>query len=294
MPFCIDNYLNPYYPSSIVPRLRPKILQRFLGTHNDLKSKDSSILLYLDVLIGSFVSILLLEGVFKHSHVFKEHNSPIIIASYGASAILLFNANGAPLSQPRNIIFGHFLSALVGVILQKLFGLSSHGRDNFYVGGALSVGLASVVMSIFNCVHPPSGASALMPLVDEQIRSMGWWYLPAHLVSSVLMVSVACITNNVLRKYPMYWWTAYKKPKPIEEDEEKKIGESKTIVPEQSINGRTVAEERDYLPCTDKVEITTDEVLLPDELMLTSEELEFLHIIKAKLKSHCSSTDDQN
>lgn len=286
MPFSIDNYLNPYYPSSIVPKIPSKLVQRVLGHHKDLKSKDSSILLYLDILIGSFVSILLIEGVFKHSHVFIQHHSPIIIASYGASAILLFNANTAPLSQPRNIIMGHFLSALVGVILQKLFELSSNGRDHLYIGGALSVGISSVVMSIFNCVHPPSGASALMPLVDEGIREMGWWYLPAHLISSVLMVCVACITNNVLRKYPQYWWTSYKK-EVIKDDEE--MQEIKKIEPERSNNETIAVKSNDKQLKTSnfgKIEITSHELNIPDELALTFEELDLLHGIRNRLASH--------
>lgn len=275
-PFTIDNYLNPYYPRSIVPRL-PRPIQRVLGNHKGLQSFKSSWILYIDVLIGSFISILVIEGVFKHSGVFKSHNAPVIIASYGASAILLFNANGAPLSQPRNILFGHFLSALVGVILQKLFGLSSGGRHNFYVGGALSVGIASVVMSVFNCVHPPSGASALMPLVDDNIREMGWWYLPAHLVSSVLMIGVACVTNNILRKYPLYWWTPYKKEEP--KDEEKCVP---TITP--GTTGDTVVDKA----TKHRVKITTEEVIIPNHIKLDSDEIKFLEKIQAKLQQQPS------
>ena len=36
---------------------------------------------------------------------------------------------------------------------------------------------------------------------------MSWWFLPVQLVSSVLILSVACITGNVIRRYPVYWWT---------------------------------------------------------------------------------------
>ncbi|CCH43563.1 putative membrane protein [Wickerhamomyces ciferrii] len=296
-PLSIDQYLNPYYPRSIIPHF-PKPLQRLFGKHKGLNSLNSSWILYLDVLIGSFISILLIEGVFKHSSVFKQHNSPIIIASYGASAILLFNANGAPLSQPRNIIMGHFLSGLVGVILSKLFNLSSGGQDHFYIGGALSVGIASVVMSLFNCVHPPSGASALMPLVDEGIKSMGWWYLPAHLISSVLMVCVACITNNIFRKYPLFWWTSYIKPKP--KDEEKQVENSTSvqpsITPEKS--GQTLIPAGNNIDGIlrnneDKIEITTNEINLPNELSLTNEELEFLNNFKKKLLNHKHKSTSQ-
>jgi len=305
MPFSIDNYLNPYYPSSIVPYL-PKPIQRVLGQHKDLKSFNSSILLYIDVLIGTFVSVLMIEGVFMNSKIFIKHHSPTIIASYGASAILAFNANASPLAQPRNIICGHFLSGLVGVIIQKLFELSSIGIDHLYIGGALSVGIASVVMSIFNCVHPPCGASALLPLIDNQIRSMGWWFLPAHLVSSILMISTACVTNNVFRKYPLYWWTPYKKEKL--KDEEEKIGKGDKIntsnrnnegdqevsdetirdpdEPVRSENAqRTTMSEGTIIP-EDKIVVTMSDVMIPKGIILDDEEVEMLKNVKIKLAAH--------
>ena len=67
--------------------------------------------------------------------------------------------------------------------------------------------VASAAITVLNCVHPPDGDSALLPCVDTKIREMGWWYLPAQMTSSVLMVAVACITNNVIRSYIIFWWT---------------------------------------------------------------------------------------
>lgn len=181
-----------------------------------------------------------------HSGVFKAHHAPSIVASYGASAILAFNAHTAPLAQPRSILFGHFISALMGVCVMKLFSLSETGRDHYWVGGPLAVAIASIAMSLCNCVHPPSGATALIPLIDSEIREMSWWYLPAHLVSSVLLISIACVTNNVLRSYPLYWWTAYKRKEPV------------------------------------KTRALAKEVIVPEGVMLTQGEMEFLDSIKEK------------
>lgn len=209
--FTIDNITNKYLPGSIVPKL-PRPLQHFLGGNSHNPATVPDYIIWLDILVSSFCGIALLEGLFKSHNVFTDHhNAPMIIASYGATAILCFNAVGVPLAQPRNIIFGHFVSALIGVCISKLFGLSEAGEKSIWAGGALSVGLASVAMLILNCVHPPAGASALMPCVDEGIRSMSWWYLPAHLVSSVLITCVALITVNVVRRYPQYWWSPVKK-----------------------------------------------------------------------------------
>ena len=87
----------------------------------------------------------------------------MILASYGASAILCFNASQVPLAQPRNVLVGHFIASVIGLCIQKLFSLSKTGQDHYWASGALSVAVSSVAMSIGNCIHPPAGASALCP-----------------------------------------------------------------------------------------------------------------------------------
>ena len=203
--FTLDDITNRFLWPNQVFRL-PTPLARFLGQGKPRPVSDPW--LWLEILVSTFCGIAVIEAVFKNHTVFSDHNAPLIIASYGASAILCFNAHGLPLAQPRNVIMGQFLSSLVGICIQKLFLLSEGGRDNYWAGGALSVALLLVVMSICNCVHPPGGASALLPCADEQIRAMSWWYLPAQLVSSVLMLAVACIFGNIVRSYPVFWWSA--------------------------------------------------------------------------------------
>lgn len=203
--FTIDNWVNPYVPKNKVPNIPFSIVRRFLGKHETTPKHD--FLIWLEILVASFAGISLLEGVFKSQTVFTSHHAPIIIASYGATAILCFNSIAAPLAQPRNIIMGNFVSSVIGVCVQKLFLLSKHGRDNYWASGGLSVGVSSVVMTVLNCVHPPGGAAALLPSIDESIQEMSWWYIPMHLVSSVLIISVALITGNIIRAYPVYWWS---------------------------------------------------------------------------------------
>jgi CBS-domain-containing membrane protein len=252
----IDTFTNPYIPQSIVPKF-PYFIRRWIGGHKTKKVPDY--VLCLDIFIGTFLSLLTIEGTFMHSKVFLEHNAPLIVASYGASAILAFNVETAPLAQPRNILFGHFSSATVGVCLMKLFSLSQAGEDHYWIGGPISVGVASVLMSLLNCVHPPSGATALLPFIDEQIRSMGWWYIPLHLSSSLLMICVACVTDNILRSYPKYWWTSYIRPEEVDE-------------------------EAGIVATTDMV-ITDKEVVVPPGLLLTEQEMELLESIKDKILS---------
>lgn len=216
--FTIDNWFNRYIPPNQTYKF-PQPFRRFTGGHVPKPVADYWI--WLEVLVSTFCGVLLLGGVFTSDTVFYQHDVTTIIASYGASAILCFNASLGPLAQPRNVLFGHFIGAAIGMSIQRLFLLSAAAREYYYVGGALSVAILSVVMSILNCVHPPAGASALLPCIDPSVQEMGWWFLPAQLVSSVLIISAACITGNVIRVYPTFWWTAGEvgKPKPAKQIE---------------------------------------------------------------------------
>ena len=54
------------------------------------------------------------------STAFRVYIAPIIVTSFGASAVLLFGVIESPLAQPRNFVLGHFVSALVGVCIRRL------------------------------------------------------------------------------------------------------------------------------------------------------------------------------
>lgn len=268
--FTIDNLTNRYVPYSRIDRL-PKPLRRILGSHSPPPVADYWI--WLEVLVSTFCGVALLEGVFKSHTVFTAHHGPIIIASYGATAILCFNAHSVPLAQPRNILVGHFVSALIGVCFQKLFLLSESARDHYWASGALSVGVASVAMSLLNCVHPPAGASALLPSIDLQIQKMSWWFLPVQLVLSVLIICVAMITGNVIRRFPTYWWTpANLKPQPP--DSETSPEEDKSPVLKSDII---------YADNIDYVKITADKVVLPSNFDVEDLNLLWLEQVRQML-----------
>lgn len=44
----------------------------------------------------------------------------MIIASFGATAVLCHSAVKSPLAQPRNLMLGHISSAIVGVTVYKV------------------------------------------------------------------------------------------------------------------------------------------------------------------------------
>lgn len=267
--FTIDNWVNKYLWPNKVSKL-PQPFRQVLGGHTTAPVGDHFI--WLEVFISSFCGVALLEGVFEHSSVFNLHHLHNIIASYGATAILCFNVHQSPLAQPRNVLVGHFVASVIGVGVQKLFLLSEAGRSHYWASGALSLAILSVLMSILNCVHPPAGASALLPSIDDRIREISWWYLPAQLVSSVLMISVALITGNVIRQYPLYWWSPNdlgkkRHPKSAEAEGSEQILEEESLVGDFEIT---------RIKGFGRIEITLSSVMIPEELNVEVIDMEWL------------------
>lgn len=136
--------------------------------------------------------------------VFDPLDLPFLIGSFGASAVLIYGVMRSPLAQPRNLLGGHILSALVGVTCWKLLG------QDVYLAATISVAAATMLMQVTHTLHPPGGATALLAIVgSEKIHAMGYWYvlLPATL-GPLLLLFVALLVNNVsaARQYPDHWF----------------------------------------------------------------------------------------
>ena len=62
-------------------------------------------------------------------------------------------------------------------------------------------------MQMTGTTHPPAGATALLPALDDAVWDLSWYYLPVVLLSSMLVLVSALLVNNVQRRYPMYWFS---------------------------------------------------------------------------------------
>ncbi|RCW49469.1 HPP family protein [Paenibacillus prosopidis] len=120
-----------------------------------------------------------------------------IMAPFGASCVLAFGVWDSPLSQPRNIIGGHLISALAGLCVYHVFG-------NGTISMALGVGLAIALMMLTRTTHPPAGAN---PLVVIMAGSSWSFLVTPVLIGAVIIVLVALLVNNMdnKRRYPNFW-----------------------------------------------------------------------------------------
>lgn len=151
--------------------------------------------------LGAFLGIAAVAAVGQW--VFSERELTLMIGSFGASAVLLYGAPRSPLAQPRNLIGGHLLSALVGVLCWSVL------HDIPWLAQSLAVSLAIAVMHVTRTLHPPGGATALIAtLGSAEIQRLGFWYvlMPAT-VGPLILLLVALLVNNLprSRRYPEYW-----------------------------------------------------------------------------------------
>ncbi|KAF9000902.1 HPP family-domain-containing protein [Cyathus striatus] len=210
-------------PPSRLARL-PLWLTRWLGYRPSPTPKKPNYIVWLWSFIGAFCGISLIQAVFGQAHYFIERGVPSIVASYGASAVLIYGAIEAPLAQPRALVGGHFIGALIGICITKLFHLLPT-EERFsqleWLAGSLSCASAIVLMQMTETTHPPAGATALLAAINSDIRDMGWYYLPVVLLTSTLALVVALLVNNIQRRYPVFWFqpavpAAVVKPPPSE------------------------------------------------------------------------------
>ncbi|MFD2114234.1 HPP family protein [Paenibacillus yanchengensis] len=142
-------------------------------------------------LTGGFLTIFILL------YLTKVTAAEWLMAPFGASCVLVFAAWNAPLSQPRNVIGGHFISALVGLVVYYLFG-----NEPWTL--ALAVGIAIAAMMVTKTTHPPAGANPIIVILG----AYSWSYLfTPVLLGSVVIVGMALLINNLRsnRSYPVFW-----------------------------------------------------------------------------------------
>lgn len=208
------------------------------------------------------------------------------MSEQGAAAILEYNTIESPLAQPRNSILGHFLSALVGVCVTKLFELNPNFEELRWLAGAFSVGLASAVMVVTKTIHPPAGATALLASVDATVSRLGWYLLPLVLLSSVLTAVSALMINNIQRQWPVYWWT----PADLSRGRSSDI-ESAAPKDNKFRSDTKMSQDEGYNRSQDII-ITTDRIVIPDHIFLAGEEKEVLEVLRDRLReSHTTSED---
>ncbi|MFN8325103.1 HPP family protein [Flavobacterium sp.] len=149
--------------------------------------------------LGSFIGIGIIA--YLQSHTLPKSDVIYLIGSFGASSVLVYGVIQSPLAQPRNLIGGHLVSAIIGVTIQKT------APDVLWITAPLAVSLSIVLMQITKTLHPPGGATALIAVTGSaELKNLGYWYVVSPvLLGTLILLIVALFFNNITsnRQYPI-------------------------------------------------------------------------------------------
>ncbi len=151
--------------------------------------------------IGAFIGISTVAYI-NYSFL-EDMDLMMVIGSFGASAVLIYGAIQSPLAQPRNLVGGHMISAIIGVTSYQML------HTHIWFAASVATATAIAAMHATKTLHPPGGATALIAVIGSQkIHSLGYLYviIPAG-AGAAIMLAVALLVNNIprSRRYPEFW-----------------------------------------------------------------------------------------
>ncbi len=126
---------------------------------------------------------------------YKTELGIFLIASFGSTMVLLYGYPESPFAQPKNIFFGHLLTALVGVICLYILPFPN------YILIPIAVGLGVGFMILFNVTHPPAGGNPVIVVMG----GVSLEYLLSPIITGSIIILVFGVVLNkfiLKKKYP--------------------------------------------------------------------------------------------
>jgi len=173
--------------------------------HQQTNSEKIGFINILWASIGAFISIAILGYVNGTTLIGTDQF--LLIGSFGASAAIIHGVVKSPLGRLRNFLFGHLLSAFIGVTAMKLF------PHVIWFAGGLAVAGSVAIMCLTKMFHPPGSATALIAVIGSgEIHSLGYYYILVPVIFCIVVMLVVTFFVRKFHKLHHHLYNVYKKP----------------------------------------------------------------------------------
>ena len=118
-----------------------------------------------------------------------------LLASFGSSMVLLYGYPESPFAQPKNVFFGHLVTAIVGLLFLNYVPLP------IFLTIPLAVGVGVGLMILLNVTHPPAGGNPIIVIIG----SVSYDYLLSPIIlGSIIVLLFGVVVNRFIlkKKYP--------------------------------------------------------------------------------------------
>jgi len=153
--------------------------------------------------IGAGVTIGILAYITFQSILAGTNYGLWLAASFGSSVVVVFGYPENEFSQPKNVLLGHLLCALVGIIFVTLFNITQD-RSIFFIAIGLAVGISVMLMMAFKITHPPAGGNTIVVMLTQD--SFQFLVFPIMVGAITIIIGGVIYNRFILKKnYPLKW-----------------------------------------------------------------------------------------
>ncbi len=153
--------------------------------------------------IGAGVTIGILAYITFESILSGTNYGLWLAASFGSTVVVVFGYPNNEFAQPKNVLFGHLLCTLVGIIFVTLFQITQD-RSVFFLVIGLAVGISVLLMMAFKITHPPAGGNAIVVMMAQD--SFQFLIFPIMIGAITIIIGGIIYNRFILKKnYPLKW-----------------------------------------------------------------------------------------
>jgi len=202
----ISQSRNTELPSPLTePKaIEPTFFQKILGIPGQYAPPRLPLSKIIASGLFAFVGSSLLSLSHFYGLEFFGLQGTMLIGSFASSCALVFAAPDLPVSQPRNVIGGHMVSAFVGVACYEWIAIPFGNA----IAIPTAIALAISGMLVTRTFHPPAAANGLIFIMGSTTLhhlSYLFVFFPC-MIGPIILVSTALVTNNGKRqRYPKFW-----------------------------------------------------------------------------------------